>query len=55
MLVSHMKASGLPELISMSGCTGSSCVPIELSCACNLCDLRWSLIEKNFCLRAVSV
>ena len=44
-LVPHMTASGLSELISIYGCTGSSSVPIS---ACNPCGLRWFLLTFTF-------
>ena len=40
--------NGFPRAVSTYECTG------YFVRACNFCDLRWSLIEENFCLRIVS-
>ena len=41
-------ASGLPKLIQKNKMA-------TLGCLCNVCDLRWFLVEQNVCLRIVFV
>ena len=54
-LAPHVIASGLPELMQYLAALGISSVPMRTIRACHVCDLRWSLIEKNLNLRTVSV